>query len=221
MNEKSLIDRKRARRREYLDKFTFIALFGSMIIAVLPFILLMSDVIIKGLPFMTPSFFLEIPRNFHAQGGILNAITGSGLMMIIACVLALPLSIGAAVYITEYVRQGQKRMFVETASDILAGIPSIVYGAFGLTFFIGFLNLPISALAGGLTLGLMMIPTVLRTTQEALIAIPRDLREASLALGVTKFRTTFSSFGARIGFFSHCFLNSSNSSFVRLIFLPT
>ena len=106
MTENLLISNKKARRRDYLDKFTMIALFGCMLIVLLPFTLLILDVVVKGLPVLTPSFLLEIPRNYHSEGGILNAITGTGVMMGIACAMALPLSIGAAVFITEYVKVG-------------------------------------------------------------------------------------------------------------------
>ena len=136
MNENQLIIKRGARRREYVDKIVALSVFLCLIVVLLPFVLLIFDIVSKGLPVLTPSFFLEIPRSSHSEGGIINAITGSGLMMTIACVFALPVSIGGAIYITEYAPMGRVRDMVETASDVLTGIPSIVYGAFGLTFFI-------------------------------------------------------------------------------------
>jgi phosphate transport system permease protein len=96
-----------------------------------------------------------------------------------------------AVYINEYSRPGPVRGVIEFAADVLAGIPSIVFGAFGFTFLVVYLKIGMGMIAGGLTLAFMMIPTVLRTAQEALKQVPMSLREASLALGATKWTTTW------------------------------
>ncbi|MHA1713058.1 MAG: phosphate ABC transporter permease PstA [Candidatus Ranarchaeia archaeon] len=178
-------------RKRLVDKIVSAILCIVMFIFLVPFLLLIVNVIAQGLPLLTLEFILETPRRGGTQGGILNAITGSALMVSIAIILSLPLALGGAIFITEYVSSGKLRKGIETTSDILAGVPSIVYGAFGFAFFIECLRLPISALVGGLTLGLMMIPTVLRVTQEAILAIPNELREASLALGATRITTTF------------------------------
>lgn len=178
-------------RRDILDKMAYLSLFGVMMLIVIPFFMIILDVVLKGVPVLSPAFLLEIPSRGGLEGGIYHAITGSVMMVALAVIFAVPISIGGAIFIVEYTPKGRARSIVETSSDILSGVPSIVFGAFGFTFFVSYLNLPISGLVGGLTLSLMMIPTLLRTTQEALLAVPRDLREASLALGATKLRTTF------------------------------
>ncbi|MHA1917625.1 MAG: phosphate ABC transporter permease PstA [Candidatus Ranarchaeia archaeon] len=181
---------KSSKNRQLKDKLTNLFLGLTLLVMVIPFFLIIYDVIVKGLPAINLEFLLTIPRTYGTEGGILNAIVGSTLMVAIACCLAIPLSLGGAIFITEYSRKGKFRTVVETTSDILSGVPSIVFGAFGFTFFVWYLDLGISTLTGGLTLGLMMIPTVLRTTQEALLAVPKSIREASLALGATKLITT-------------------------------
>lgn len=189
-------DRKQPRKKIYsrkriVDRIVYDLLTMAVIITILPFILIIINVFQKGYSAISLGFLLETPSRGGTGGGIVNAITGSLLMVAIATGMALPLSLGGGIFIAEYIRVGRFRTLIETTSDLLAGIPSIVYGAFGFTFFVSYLDLPISAVVGGLTLGLMMIPTILRTTQEAILAIPRDLREASFALGATKITTTF------------------------------
>ncbi len=164
------------------------------LVAVLPFFLLLAEVVAVGSAELVGSgiaFLLTNPGP-GLHGGIANAIMGTLLLVAVAGGVGIPISIFAAVYITEYTRPGLLRSAVEFAADVLAGIPSIVFGAFGFTFLVGFLGLGMGLVAGGLTLAFMIVPTVLRTTQEALKQVPVSLREASLALGATRWRTTWS-----------------------------
>jgi phosphate transport system permease protein len=175
--------------KELLFKIT-LAVFIVIIIS--PFFLILFHVLSVGLPeIMSVEFFTTEPGP-GLQGGILNAIVGTLELMGIAGMTGIPISVFGAVYINEYAKPGKLRGVIEFAADVMAGIPSIVYGAFGLIVFVNALGFGKSLLAGGLTLGFMMIPTVLRTTQEALRAVPMALREASLALGATKWTTTWS-----------------------------
>jgi len=135
-------------------------------------------------------FFTTFP-GVGLEGGIRNALVGTVELIVLASMVGIPLSVLGAVYITEYTQPGWGRIIVEFASDVLAGIPSIIFGAFGFAFLVDFLHLGMGLVAGSLTLAFMMIPTVLRTTQEALRAVPMALREASLALGATKWSTTW------------------------------
>jgi phosphate transport system permease protein len=135
-------------------------------------------------------FFLTEPGP-GLYGGVRNAFFGTLYLVAIASVVGIPLSVFGAVYITEYTEPGWSRTIVEFTSDVLAGIPSIVFGAFGFAFLVIYLGMGMGLLSGSLTLAFMMIPTVLRTTQEALRAVPMSLREASLALGATKWSTTW------------------------------
>jgi len=168
-----------------------------MIIIASPFFLVLFQVASTGFwqvfgtgPGQGLEFFTTFPGS-GLQGGIRNAFVGTVELIAIASVVGIPLSVLGAVYISEYTLPGFGREAIEFTSDVLAGIPSIVFGAFGFAFLVDFLHLGMGLLAGSLTLSFMMIPTILRTTQEALRQVPMSLREASLALGATKWSTTW------------------------------
>jgi len=177
-------------RRELKDLLLKIVFAVAMLIVVLPFFLVVVHLAIVGLGGLTLDFFTTLPGPSLA-GGIRNALVGTILLVLVAGGVGIPLSVLGAVYINEYSRPGRIRNLVEFASDVLAGIPSIVIGAFGFAFVVVFLGVGMGLVSGGLTLAFMMIPTVLRTTQEALRQVPVSLREASLALGATKWTTTW------------------------------
>ncbi|MFX1605411.1 MAG: phosphate ABC transporter permease PstA [Promethearchaeota archaeon] len=184
-------------RRHFTD-FLFKMILGIVIVIVVsPFFLVLIQVASIGFWQVFGSgsgrgieFFTTFP-GVGLEGGIRNAFVGTVELIVLASTVGIPLSVFGAVYITEYTQPGWGRAIVEFASDVLAGIPSIVFGAFGFAFLVDFLQLGMGVVAGSLTLAFMMIPTVLRTTQEALRAVPMSLREASLALGATKWSTTW------------------------------
>ncbi len=188
-------------RREFIDRFVFVLLATTVVIIVIPFFAIIFEVIAQGWMLLTPAFILTNMQGF-AEGGIRNAIVGSIELVAIACIVAIPLCVGAAVYTTEYSQRGTGKrrgwlktldncvnLIVEFTADVLAGVPSIIFGAFGLIFFVALFGR--SLIAGALTLSLMMIPTILRTTQESLRAVPLSLREASLAVGATTWSTSW------------------------------
>ncbi len=178
-------------RREFFDTAAY-ALFALVaVIVTIPFFVIILDIVIKGAPGLSPSLFLENISQLGLQGGIRNAIVGTLELVGIASAVAIPLGVGAAVYTAEFARQGRMQQVVELTADIMAGVPSIVFGAFGYVFFVWILGFGYSLIAGALTLALMMMPTILRTTQESLRYVPQDLREASLALGATRWSTTW------------------------------
>jgi phosphate transport system permease protein len=182
--------RTRRTAKELLFK---IGLGIAVLIIISPFFLVLFQVATVGLIELGSqgvSFFTTEPGP-GLQAGILNAVVGTLFLMAVAGAFGIPVSVFGAVYINEYAKPGRIRVSIEFAADVMAGIPSIVYGAFGLILFVNALHFGKSVLSGGLTLGFMMIPTVLRTTQEALRAVPMTLREASLALGATKWTTTW------------------------------
>ena len=191
--------RDAAKSRRHLSDFLFKIISGILVvIIVLPFFLILIQVAGVGFSqvFGTgPGQGLEFLFTFPGAGlvgGIRNAFVGTVELITLASAVGIPLSVCGAVYITEYTRPGRIREIIEFTSDVLAGIPSIVFGAFGFAFLVDFLHLGMGIVAGSLTLAFMMIPTILRTTQEALRAVPMSLREASLALGATKWSTTWS-----------------------------
>jgi len=146
-------------------------------------------ILYKGLPRINWSFLTEIPRNMGRSGGIASAIVGTLMVTAVAIVIAVPFGIGTAFYLAEYTKESIVTRIIRFSAESLAGIPSIVYGLFGFIFFVIYLNLGWSVLAGGLTLAVMILPTIIRTSEEAIRAVPYNYREVSFSLGGTKWQT--------------------------------
>ncbi|MGC9553730.1 MAG: phosphate ABC transporter permease PstA [Thermoplasmatota archaeon] len=151
--------------------------------------IILYHITVNGAAAISWEFLTSPPRNLGREGGIFPAIVGTLLLVGGAITFALPLGMGAAIYLTEYTREGKITKIIRGGAELLNGTPSIVFGLFGLTFFVLYLGWGISMLAGQITLGLMVLPTVIRTTEEALKSVPYGLREGSLALGATKWQT--------------------------------
>ena len=159
------------------------------VIAVLMFIILY--LLGKGLPNISWEFLTKVPSDMGRRGGILSPLVGTLLVTSVAVCIAAPLGIGTAFYLAEYTREGVITKVIRFSANSLAGIPSIVYGLFGLIFFVDILGLGWCILSGGLTLAIMTLPTVIRTAEEAIITVPKIYREVSFSLGATKWQTTF------------------------------
>ena len=174
-------------------KVTQVIAFSLVILSVLAVLfalgVILFDIISNGLPFITWEFLTQPPSNLGRSGGIFPAIVGTLYLVIGAIAMALPIGIGAAVYLTEYTREGRVTRIIRTGTDLLNGTPSIVFGLFGFAFLVIFLGFGISLIAGQVTLALMVLPTIIRTTEEALRAVPVAIREGSLALGATRWQT--------------------------------
>jgi len=158
-----------------------------LIVAAVAWIIL--DVVWHGVPAISWGFLSGYPREGGTAGGIFPVIIGTLCLVAGAISVALPLGIASAVYLSEYARQGRFTRTVRLAIVTLAGVPSVVFGLFGLGLFVIFLNFGTSILSGSLTLACMILPTIIVASEEALRAIPQDLREGSLALGATKWQT--------------------------------
>jgi len=143
----------------------------------------------NGLQAINWEFLTSPPRDSMTRGGIMPAILGTMYLTLGAITVALPLGIASAVYLTEYARQGLIIRIIRLGVNCLAGIPSVVFGLFGLGFFVVFLQFGSCILSGALTLGFLVLPTIIGASEEALKAVPQTFREASLALGVSKWRT--------------------------------
>ncbi len=154
---------------------------------------LLFDIIVKGLPTISWSFLTDLPRKSGAEGGIYPAIIGTVYLVFGAIVVALPLGMASAIYLSEYAMRGKLNQGIRLAIITLAGVPSIVFGLFGLGLFVLFFGFGASILAGSLTLSFMILPTIIVSSEEALQAVPMGLREASLALGATKWQTVYRS----------------------------
>jgi phosphate transport system permease protein len=194
---KQFIKQRFSSKRRIIDTSFTILFFVAIVLIIIPFFSVLYTIIIDGWddvfgsgPSQGIEFFTTLP-GASQHGGILNGLVGTIALGSLASLVGIPLSVLGAVYITEYAKPGRFRRMIEFGADVLAGIPSIVFGAFGLALFVDGLGLSKGLLAGSLTLAFMMIPTILRTTQEALRAVPMTLREASLALGATKWSTTW------------------------------
>ena len=165
----------------------FMRVITYSVVGIVAWILL--DIVVKGIPGLTWEFISTAPRRSGAEGGILPAIVGTLYLLFGTLIIALPLGIASAIYLSEYAHQGRFTNYVKRGIITLAGVPSIVFGLFGLGLFVIYLNFGASILAGSLTLACMTLPTIIVASEEALKAVPRSFREASLALGATKWET--------------------------------
>jgi len=167
--------------------------FGTIILAIVTVIIILgiiiSYIVSNGAGAISWEFLTTEPTNLGRSGGIFPAIVGTFYLVAGAILIALPLGVGSAIYLTEYTREGKLTKIIRTGADLLNGTPSIVFGLFGFAFFVLYLKMGFSLLAGQITLALMILPTIIRTTEEALKSVPQSLREGSLALGATKWQT--------------------------------
>ena len=166
---------------------SLIRLVTYIVVAIVGYIII--DIFIKGLPTLSWEFISGFPRRSGAEGGILPAIVGTICLVTGAISVALPLGMASAIYLTEYAKQGRFKEIIGLAISTLAGVPSIVFGLFGLGLFVLFFGFGASILSGSLTLAFMILPTIIVSSEEALRAVPVTLREGSLALGASKWQT--------------------------------
>jgi len=156
-------------------------------LAVLAFII--GFVLQKGLPVLSLRFLFTNPQDMGRSGGIFPMLVGSVLLPLLAVTLATPLGVGTSVFLSEYTRESRVTRLIRFGTDCLAGIPSIIFGLFGFIFFVTTLRLGWSILSGGLTLAFMILPTIIRTSEEAIRAVPKSFREVSFSLGATRWQT--------------------------------
>ena len=156
-------------------------------LAVLVFIIVF--ILEKGLPVVGPGFLLEYSEDMGRAGGIFTTIVGTLVLPVLAIGLAGPLGIATAVFLTEYTVETKVTKVIRFGTDCLAGIPSIIFGLFGFIFFVTTLEMGWSILSGGLTLAFMVLPTIIRTTEEAIKAVPKSYRQVSFSLGATRWQT--------------------------------
>jgi phosphate transport system permease protein len=150
---------------------------------------LMVDLFMDGFPRLSYKFLTSFPSRFPEEAGILSAWVGSFLLLLVCAFVAVPLGVAAGIYLEEYAKKNWLTNIIEINIANLAGVPSIVYGLLALGMFVYALGLGESVLTGGLTLALLILPIVIMATREAIRAIPNSIREASYALGATKWQT--------------------------------
>jgi phosphate transport system permease protein len=146
-------------------------------------------IVSRGIGALSWEFLTDVPRRAMTKGGVAPAIIGTFYLTLGAIVFALPLGVACAVYLVEYSPKSIVINIIRTSINNLAGVPSVVFGLFGLAVFVKFLGLGVSILSGSLTLGILILPGIISAAQEALMAVPHSLREASLALGATQWQT--------------------------------
>lgn len=164
-----------------------LALLTLFMLAILIFIL--AFISARGARVITPEFLFSLPERMGKEGGILPTLIATIYIAVVAIVVATPFGVGTAVYLTEYTRESALTRIIRFGADALAGVPSIIFGLFGFILFVIRLKLGWSILAGGLTLAVMILPTIIRTSEEAIRAIPYQLREVSYSLGGTRSQT--------------------------------
>lgn len=169
--------------------FYWALLGGSTLIVCLILGVIMWDIFSKGFSSVSWNFISQFPSNGMTEGGILPALVGTVLLTVITTLFAVPFGVTCAIYLNEYARPTLLTNIIRASIRNLAGIPSIIYGLFGLALFVQSLMLGTSVLSAGLTLGLLSLPYIITTTEEALKRIPDSMREATLALGATQFET--------------------------------
>ncbi len=171
------------------QKIAFFFLFLATLLIVLPIGLIIVIIVQKGLPAINWQFLSDIPRQGMRAGGIFPAIIGTIYLVLGAIVFALPIGLMAAIYLSEYSRDNFLTRMIKLAIVNLAGVPSVVYGLFGLALFVVFFKFGASILSGSLTLGIMILPIIITASAEALESVPYSFREVSLSLGASKWQT--------------------------------
>ncbi|WP_322805726.1 phosphate ABC transporter permease PstA [Thermanaerothrix sp.] len=176
------------RRKQRGRYFEWLALL-AVLIGIVVLLTLLIDVFLDGLPWLRPELFTNFPSRFPEKSGLRSALQGTLWLAVITAVLSFPIGVAAAIYLEEYARDNWFTRFIEINISNLAGVPSIIYGLLGLGLFVYGLNLGRSLLAGALTMTLLVLPTVIVSSREAIRAVPRSVRLAAFGLGATPWQT--------------------------------
>lgn len=188
INKITFKQRLREYKRKPLSLVIFILIILAAVFSIAALVFLIIYILIKGVPNLTPELFAweYNSNNVSCMPSIINTI----ILTLLTLVISVPFGIGAAIYLAEYAKRGNKLVkVIRTMAETLSGIPSIVYGLFGMLFFVTALHWGYSLLAGAFTLAIMVLPTIMRTTEEAILTVPDSYREGSFGLGAGKLRT--------------------------------
>ena len=175
--------------RQVSQRIAFILISLAAATVVVLILLIVAIIVVQGISAISWEFVSGLPRDGMKAGGILPAIVGTVLLTLGTAFIAVPLGVGAAIYLAEYAQANALTRAIRIAIINLAGIPSVVYGLFGLGLFVLFLNFGTSILAGSLTLGIMTLPIIISTAEEALRVVPQSFRVVSTSLGATRWQT--------------------------------
>jgi phosphate transport system permease protein len=179
------------KRRRMIQSSIFTLFRAAALINSLALIIIVGFLVVNGWQAINWTFLTQAPYASMTKGGIFPAIMGTFLLSFGAMVIAFPWGVATAIYLHEYARPGVFMRIVRLGINNLAGVPSVVFGLFGLAFFVIWLKMGVSLLAGALTLGALILPVIIGTSEEALRGVPQTYREASLGLGATKWQTIY------------------------------
>lgn len=189
--ENTSISSTTVKKNRITEKLFFSLLWAAALITIIVLIAIIGHVLINGLSHISLEFLTHEPENMGKEGGIFSSIVTTLYLALFSLIIAVPIGVCAAIFLTEYAKEGPIIRIIRFGTEALAGIPSIIYGLFGFVFFVVLLKFKYSIVSGGLTLTLMILPTIIRTSEEAIKMVPRSYREGSLALGATKWQTIY------------------------------
>lgn len=181
----------RSARKRLIEKISFIGIKGATFVVIGFLLFVLGYIFYCGFSSLSWQFLTEMPREQMTKGGILPAIVGTFALMVGSSLIAIPVGVATAIYLTEYAKNQKAVEIIRLGVNNLAGVPSVVFGLFGLSLFVVFFKFGTSLIAGSLTLGILNLPLVIRSTEEALMVVPGTFREASLSLGATKWQTIY------------------------------
>ncbi|WP_236932631.1 phosphate ABC transporter permease PstA [Geosporobacter ferrireducens] len=183
------IAKSKKKKSRISEKLAYIGIYLAAILTICALVSIIGYVLLNGLKYIDLEFFTQEPSSMGRQGGIYSIIIGTIYLTAVAIAIATPIGVAAAIYLTEYAKETKFVKLIRFGTETLAGIPSIIFGLFGFVFFVIFLGFRWSILSGGLTLAMMILPTLVRTTEESIKTVPQAYREGSFALGATKLQT--------------------------------
>nr|WP_167747038.1 phosphate ABC transporter permease PstA [Cohnella luojiensis] len=189
MKEWKQDDRKRVANRRRMDTTLKLLFLAATSIGILALMVLIIDIVMDGLGHFTPDLFTNYPSRRPSSAGMKSAIVGSIYMLLIILPVSFVFGVGAAIYLEEYAKKNRLTRIFQLNISTLAGVPSIVYGILGLTLFVRWFMLERSLISGAFTMTLLVLPIIIVAAQEALKAVPKARRDASFALGATKWQT--------------------------------
>lgn len=182
---------KNIRRRKFGDRATTVVLYALIAAVMVLLIAMLGFLVEQGWSALSWEFFTQPPRDSMTKGGILTPIIGTIQLILVSMAFAFPVGVTTAVYLVEWATDSWFTRFLRLAVRSLAGVPSVVFGLFGLSFFVVALKFGSSLLAAGLTLGCLALPVIVGASESALMAVPKDYRDASFAMGATKWQTIY------------------------------
>ena len=174
---------------ETVQRIVFVLLGLATLVVLVPILLVVGYIVYQGIGVIDWTFLTVMPKNGMKAGGILPAIVGTILLTVGTAIISIPIGVGAALYLSEYARESRLTRAIRLAIINLAGIPSVVYGLFGLGLFVLFMQFGTSIVAGSLTLAILTLPVIISTAEEAITSVPQAFRTVSVSLGATKWQT--------------------------------